>query len=1683
MSKHRFFGESSIFVALALIVLAAVLFIPSPSLAAEQVPYSATFAGGDLTWEVDVNNKLIIRPTSEGGSGLIPNLANGLSPADAAAPRWPWHAYRGQIRSIQVLPGVGVENELRGIFCNCPKLTSVDLNGLDMSGATVINDMFFGCYNLPSINLSSCQIGTSLTQMSRAFASCTALHTVNLAGADLSNVTTASNVFNSSGSLSRIVLSGSKLSSTACGALIKGKEALTYIDLSGAVIPSSSVSGLIPSGVETLNLSGFSLSDSGSMSGILSGLANLKTLDLSNITISSDLSGFTSGLFSLQSLDLTGFANSPSYRLDIGSLPVGVNITLDNTPCMTVSSGLWKVDGGDEKPHTELSNDILDENGRLQSGGTLTRTGMGYVEGTINGQVKWKIENGVLTVWPANGTSGTLSSFPAGTPLPWRQFAPSITAAQVQGTVNSAGSLAGMFEGCSNMASVDLSGLNLSAASNLSGMFNGCSSLTSVDLSCTDARVISENMFKGCSSLTTLNVSGITATGVKLPFTHIPAITTIIAENASITFAEKERNNPFTGDGQWQCPSDSGTEIMDFHEVLANSLTISGTYEKVNKAAAGFENLEKTFYVIENLNDYVLEINGNIIFSDTDPSDPNITFASDTAGYYVVKKGTAVEIYTRSQSVTDWTRNHQIHNAENEPGYEYDMIPGAADIRITFRNAVRDVNGEYSDMVMEIDKFTFFHTDWPPLLTSSLEDTGYRRWVLGVDIGSLIFRNYVRKPDDLTTNVGNRGSGTETEATVYIPGADPNQSFLFFVEDLDVTRRNKNGNNKDQKGVPGMEGVLLRDGFDLDTLTLASNTQLRTYYYDPVTGYKIATYATINDNLTDYGSGGTAMTLASLGYGTAQPGNAYGNYITGIGSHDDAGDSRGRFYVVADAAGASFTWTSGVNCNTYFLNPAGNLQVWEALEPVPLRLKMEKALDGTLASSDYDSEFAFEMTFNLAHLREQETDGTVLLKRYAPGDGHDLSHIPMGGIQSYANGVITLKDMDYDRIGTYWYTIREIPGNDPDILYDDHEYSLKIQIQGANSDFDMVMGYEAKIYLDDELVHIAHAPTTLTFKQALGTLSGFTDADIEEKTWTDSITGDVFVFDPSQERWVCTDTQGDAWNQDPSAHATADFTITWQQAKAALDRAELRGYAGPSVMNLQSKTWVDSSDNYQYSRIQVTWQQAKDRSYNHEIITAVPWVDDEGNTYTHSTEIPYGDVALLANTYYEGTPLFSIVSKGPWHLGDDQFWVGGQISYADAVLAAEGNSVGFTSEHIKRMTFEWSDHTDPENPVRHVYTYDTTMAGWVDSATGELLDMDEQIPDDALARAGSHPFWIKNNSEVLGAWRDPSTGDSAVSGVPAYEPDPEMLGDSMTIMAFELSAWWKTDSNGIVTKVEEPPASARSDFYAWLRNKGTAHEEPVLSPSSDSVATFTLPFSYMDYVENNGFSQKELESFTWVWVDESDPDNPVTHTYTSSQAVGWVDTTASGSTLVAQPHRLARVSLWEEAYFTLDGFDNRTVYDLVIEKIISGNMGSKTRKFDFTITLIRPDGSPMKGFVAEGLTENPRKNGVYSFSLGHEDSVTLERLPYGTSYLIEEAVADGYTAYLDLRGDVVGVTRGALSIADDGITKDSTLTVTNVKDNPVPTGIFLSLAPALLGLAAAALLIAVLLLGRRRRRE
>lgn len=149
---------------------------------------------------------------------------------------------------------------------------------------------------------------------------------------------------------------------------------------------------------------------------------------------------------------------------------------------------------------------------------------------------------------------------------------------------------------------------------------------------------------------------------------------------------------------------------------------------------------------------------------------------------------------------------------------------------------------------------------------------------------------------------------------------------------------------------------------------------------------------------------------------------------------------------------------------------------------------------------------------------------------------------------------------------------------------------------------------------------------------------------------------------------------------------------------------------------------------------------------------------------------------------------------------------------------------------------------------------------------------------------------------------------------------------------------------------------------------------------------------------------------------------------------------------------------------------------LKVEKTVSGNMGDRSREFDFTVTLkdsnnaayARPV-SYKKGNETETLT--PNASGEIAFKLAHGDIIEFTDLIIGTKYTVSEAdySTEGYTTVSQNASGTIAETATSAKFV-------------NSRGSTIPTGADYAF-PGILGLITAAGITSFAVKKRRKKRD
>ena len=136
-----------------------------------------------------------------------------------------------------------------------------------------------------------------------------------------------------------------------------------------------------------------------------------------------------------------------------------------------------------------------------------------------------------------------------------------------------------------------------------------------------------------------------------------------------------------------------------------------------------------------------------------------------------------------------------------------------------------------------------------------------------------------------------------------------------------------------------------------------------------------------------------------------------------------------------------------------------------------------------------------------------------------------------------------------------------------------------------------------------------------------------------------------------------------------------------------------------------------------------------------------------------------------------------------------------------------------------------------------------------------------------------------------------------------------------------------------------------------------------------------------------------------------------------------------------------------------------TANKLSISKTVAGNLGDKSKYFDFTVTLTGKEGEEYSlpatitgGSDKSGKKENVAISGTTTFKLKHGDTITIENLPAGVSYKVEEATPSDYT--MNATGQ-----EGTMDA------EAKTAAFTNTKTGDIDTGVYLDNLPYILVLS------------------
>ncbi len=149
---------------------------------------------------------------------------------------------------------------------------------------------------------------------------------------------------------------------------------------------------------------------------------------------------------------------------------------------------------------------------------------------------------------------------------------------------------------------------------------------------------------------------------------------------------------------------------------------------------------------------------------------------------------------------------------------------------------------------------------------------------------------------------------------------------------------------------------------------------------------------------------------------------------------------------------------------------------------------------------------------------------------------------------------------------------------------------------------------------------------------------------------------------------------------------------------------------------------------------------------------------------------------------------------------------------------------------------------------------------------------------------------------------------------------------------------------------------------------------------------------------------------------------------------------------------------------------------LTISKTVAGNLGDKSKEFTFTLHLEDEFGNPVTGNLpytgTKSGTLEMNTSGNGTFTLQHDDEITISNVPVGASYTFTENnyAADGYTTT-------------STNASGTATAAGKTTQFTNRSSTTVPTGIAVGLRENILFASAFGILLTVAFLLTKKRRK
>lgn len=406
------------------------------------------------------------------------------------------------INNLKNLPTANV-TDMSYMFSGFSNLTSIDLTNFNTARVTDMSNMFSGCSGLTSLNLSGLNT-ENVTDMSHMFEDCSSLTSLDLSGLDTKNVTNMSHMFEGCSSLTGLDLSELNTENVIdVSYMFKGCSSLESQNL---VLPD-------------LNYYNYFSDDHlNNLSHMFEDCSSLTSIDVSKISTYyvTDMSYMFSGCSSLTSLDLYDFQTSSVEDMSFmfnGCTSLEFIYCYNDWADGAVSNSENMFAGCSNLPEFN-SNEVTVAKANPTNGYfSVKREAYAYIDGNslifcYDTHKFEKFESYYEeSVFPVKEKPETDENnewdYEWARWIPYSEgvtkviFEPSFVDFSPKSTM-------GWFSNMSLVNSfVGLENLNTEAVTDMSGMFFGCDNLTSLDLTSFKVSNVTlmQSMFEGCSNL------------------------------------------------------------------------------------------------------------------------------------------------------------------------------------------------------------------------------------------------------------------------------------------------------------------------------------------------------------------------------------------------------------------------------------------------------------------------------------------------------------------------------------------------------------------------------------------------------------------------------------------------------------------------------------------------------------------------------------------------------------------------------------------------------------------------------------------------------------------------------------------------------------------------------------------------------------------------------------------------------------------------------------------------------------------------------------------------------------------------------------------------------------------------------------------------------------------------------